>query len=56
MVIRCKNITTWWLDVRVYVCDYLGNHGIGLEHCIHVHGNIASSQVWVHGMVIHHSW
>ena len=26
------------------------------HHCIHVHGNIASSWVWVHGMVIHHSW
>ena len=26
------------------------------HHCVHVHGNIASSQVWVHGMVIHHSW
>ena len=25
------------------------------HHSIHVHGNIASSQVWVHGMVIHHS-
>ena len=26
------------------------------HHCIHVHGNIASSRVWVHDMVIHHSW
>ena len=26
------------------------------HHCIHVHGNITSSRVWVHGMVIHHSW
>ena len=26
------------------------------HHCVHVHGNIASSQVWVRGMVIHHSW
>ena len=26
------------------------------HHCVHVHGNIASSRVWVHGMVIHHSW
>ena len=26
------------------------------HHCIHVHGDIASSRVWVHGMVIHHSW
>ena len=24
--------------------------------CVHVHGNIASSRAWVHGMVIHHSW
>ena len=26
------------------------------HHCVHVQGNIASSRVWVHGMVIHHSW
>ena len=26
------------------------------HHCFHVHGNIASSRMWVHGMVIHHSW
>ena len=26
------------------------------HHCVHVHGNITSSRVWVHGMVIHHSW
>ena len=26
------------------------------HHCVHVHGNIASSRMWVHGMVIHHSW
>ena len=25
------------------------------HHCIHVHSDIALSQVWVHGMVIHHS-
>ena len=25
------------------------------HHCVHVHGDIASSRVWVHGMVIHHS-
>ena len=34
-------------------------HGIGYmnwHHCIHVHGDIASSWVWVHGMVVHHSW
>ena len=24
------------------------------HHYVHVHGNIASSRVWVHGMVIHH--
>ena len=27
-----------------------------LHHCVHVHGNIASSRVWVHGRDIHHSW
>ena len=26
------------------------------HHCVHVHSNIASSRMWVHGMVIHHSW
>ena len=26
------------------------------HHCVHVHRNIASSRVWVHGMAIHHSW
>ena len=26
------------------------------HHCVRVHDNIVSSQVWVHGMVIHHSW
>ena len=26
------------------------------HHCVHVHGKIVSSRVWVHGMVIHHSW
>ena len=26
------------------------------HYCVHVHDNIASSQVWVHDMVIHHSW
>ena len=31
--------------------DYMNCH-----HCIHVHGDIVSSRVWVHGMVIHHSW
>ena len=30
--------------------------GIAVWHyCVRVHGNIASSRVWVHGMVIHHS-
>ena len=36
-----------------------GPPGLGVtvwHHCVHVHGNIALSQVWVHGMVIHHSW
>ena len=39
---------------------YLGwTPGLGVtvgHHYVHVHGNIASSRVWVHGMVIHHSW
>ena len=26
------------------------------HHCVHVHSNIVLSRVWVHGMVIHHSW
>ena len=26
------------------------------HHCVHVHGNIALSRVWVHGVDIHHSW
>ena len=26
------------------------------HHYVYVHGNIASSRVWVHGMFIHHSW
>ena len=26
------------------------------HHYVYVHGNIALSRVWVHGMVIHHSW
>ena len=33
--------------------------GLGVtvwHHCVHVHGNIASSRVWVHGRDIHHSW
>ena len=25
-------------------------------HCVRVHGDIASSRVWVQCMVIHHSW
>ena len=25
------------------------------HHCIHVHGDIASSHVWVHAVDIHHS-
>ena len=31
----------------------IGCHGMTL--LLYVHGNIASSRVWVHGMVIHHS-
>ena len=33
--------------------------GVGVtvwHNYIRVHGNIASSRVWVHGTVIHHSW
>ena len=33
--------------------------GLGVtvgHHYVYVHGNIASSRVWVHGMFIHHSW
>ena len=31
--------------------------GVTVGHyCVHVHGNIASSQVWVHGRDVHHSW
>ena len=26
------------------------------HYCMHVQGDIASSRVWLHGMVIHHSW
>ena len=26
------------------------------NYCVRVHGNITSSRVWVHGMVIHLSW
>ena len=26
------------------------------HYYMHVHGDIASSRVWLHGMVIHHSW
>ena len=26
------------------------------HYCVHVHSDIASSRVWVHGMDIHHSW
>ena len=25
------------------------------HHCVHVHGDITSSRVWVHGIDIHHS-
>ena len=31
--------------------------GVTVGHyCFHVHGNIASSMVWVHGRGVHHSW
>ena len=26
------------------------------HHCVHVHDDIVSSRLWVHDMVIHHSW
>ena len=43
----------------MYGCSSLGSRvrvdQIGRD-CVHVHGNIASSRVWVHSMVIHHSW
>ena len=26
------------------------------HHCVHVHDDITSCWVWVHGIVIHHSW
>ena len=26
------------------------------HYCVRVHCNIASSRVWVHGTIIHHSW
>ena len=26
------------------------------HHCIHVHDDIASGRVWMHGMVVQHSW
>ena len=33
--------------------------GLGVtvgHYYVHVHDNIASSRVWLHGMVIHRSW
>ena len=31
--------------------------GVTVGHyCVHVHGNIASSQVWVHSRDVHHYW
>ena len=33
--------------------------GVGVtvwHNYVRVHGIIASSRVWVHGMIIHHSW
>ena len=31
--------------------------GVTVWHiCVHVHADIASSRVWLQGMVIHHSW
>ena len=44
---RSPRFCSWWTP------------GLGVtvgHHYVHVHGNIASSRVWVHGMFIHHSW
>ena len=44
---RFSRFCSWWtLGLGVTVWHY----------CVRVHGNIASSRVWVHGTVIHHSW
>ena len=43
---RSPRFCSWWtpgLGVTVW------------HYCVRVHGNIASSRVCVHGMVIHHS-
>ena len=37
--------------VRIIRIEYINWH-----HCIHEHSYIALSRVWVHGMVVHHSW
>ena len=43
---RSLRFCSWWtLELGVIVWHYR----------IRVHGNIASSRVWLHGMVIHHS-
>ena len=34
----------------------LGGGGGCIESDARVHSDIGSSRVWVHGMVIHHSW
>ena len=47
MIERSLRFYSWWtpgLGVAVW------------HYCVRVHGNIASSRVWVHGTVIRHSW
>ena len=44
---RSLRFCSWWtprLGVTVW------------HYCVRVHSNIASSRVWVHGTIIHHSW
>ena len=46
------DVLTWLhkckLNVKIIIV-----HGVLM---FHMYGHIASSQVWVHGTVIHHSW
>ena len=44
---RSPRFCSWWTS------------GLGVtigHHYAYVHGNIALSKVWMHGMFIHHSW
>ena len=43
---RSPRFCSWWTPG---LGDIVGHY------CVQVHGDIASSRVWVHGMVIHHS-